>query len=401
MALFVRQGGHATVTPDDHGPLVAIATWFLMVAMIMAVFIRVAIRFVITRAPGTEDATIFVAMLVGVAQSIAVSIGIQYGLGQRQQNLSLTSLARVEKTQYTSDLLFILTISLAKISVLQLLERLAVVRSHKRIAKITMIVVGVYTVPAFLAIALQCGTSEPWNTQSSQCIDIFSVWVYIAILDVLTELVMIALPFIMMHPVQVAKSKKAVIIIAFIFRILVIAATITRLFYLHSALSSPDVTFSIVNADISTQCVSAISIISACIPCLKPFLDGFDSGMLGISLRRRANGREYSNNYKMRTFSSAKESALRSRSQEEENKGLGHSAAIVATDLGSRRVNLGAGHETNESVGSVKSDEMIITRTDHWHVQYDEGATPVGIAMTPSAEEGEGEGPRTRVHSTL
>ena len=117
MALFVRQGGHATVTPDDHGPLVAIATWFLMVAMIMAVFIRVAIRFVITRAPGTEDATIFVAMvcpsplqirtststnhtrlqLVGVAQSIAVSIGIQYGLGQRQQNLSLTSLARVEK----------------------------------------------------------------------------------------------------------------------------------------------------------------------------------------------------------------------------------------------------------------------------------------------------------------
>ena len=55
---------NATVTPDDHGPLVAIATWFLMVAMILSVLIRVAVRFIITRHSGREDALTVVAMVI-------------------------------------------------------------------------------------------------------------------------------------------------------------------------------------------------------------------------------------------------------------------------------------------------------------------------------------------------
>lgn len=55
---------YAVVTPDDHGPVVAIATWFLMVSMILSVLIRVAIRLVITRAPGREDITIVGAMVL-------------------------------------------------------------------------------------------------------------------------------------------------------------------------------------------------------------------------------------------------------------------------------------------------------------------------------------------------
>lgn len=59
----------AVVTADDHGPLVALATWFLMVSMILAVLIRVAIRLVITRAPGREDATIVGAMVMPTTSS--------------------------------------------------------------------------------------------------------------------------------------------------------------------------------------------------------------------------------------------------------------------------------------------------------------------------------------------
>ena len=53
----------ARVTDDDHGALIAIAAWFLMVAMILSVIVRLMVRIIITRAPGLEDATVFGAMV--------------------------------------------------------------------------------------------------------------------------------------------------------------------------------------------------------------------------------------------------------------------------------------------------------------------------------------------------
>lgn len=48
----------------------------------------------------------------------------------------------------------------------------------------------------------------------------FSFWLGIAPVDILTELSMIALPILMMLPVQVVLSKKITILVAFIFRVL-------------------------------------------------------------------------------------------------------------------------------------------------------------------------------------
>lgn len=54
---------HATVTPDDHGAILQIVAWFLMVLMILSIFLRLTIRLTTTHIPGTDDATVFVAMV--------------------------------------------------------------------------------------------------------------------------------------------------------------------------------------------------------------------------------------------------------------------------------------------------------------------------------------------------
>lgn len=107
---------------------------------------------------------------------------------------------------------------------------------HKTIAKVTSYVVIVWTVVAFFVLAFRCGASRPWAQASGRCIDEVSpsssvlvrlltslkvlFWIGIAPVDILTELLVIALPTFMMLPVQVALSKKVVIVVAFIFRIL-------------------------------------------------------------------------------------------------------------------------------------------------------------------------------------
>lgn len=51
------------VTADDKGPIIAIAVWFPMVVMIMAVILRVTIKLRIRRAMGSEDYTITAALV--------------------------------------------------------------------------------------------------------------------------------------------------------------------------------------------------------------------------------------------------------------------------------------------------------------------------------------------------
>jgi hypothetical protein len=54
---------HATVTPDDHGAILQIVTWLLMVLMILSIFLRLTIRLTTTHITGIDDAVVFVAMV--------------------------------------------------------------------------------------------------------------------------------------------------------------------------------------------------------------------------------------------------------------------------------------------------------------------------------------------------
>ena len=48
---------------ENHGPLVSVLTWFLVITAFFAVFARVATRFAVVRQLRWDDATILVAMV--------------------------------------------------------------------------------------------------------------------------------------------------------------------------------------------------------------------------------------------------------------------------------------------------------------------------------------------------
>ena len=61
--MATSQTNHVLVTDDDHGPILAVVTWFLMTVMILAVLARVTIKLVIRRAVGVEDYLIVAALV--------------------------------------------------------------------------------------------------------------------------------------------------------------------------------------------------------------------------------------------------------------------------------------------------------------------------------------------------
>lgn len=74
----------------------------------------------------------------------------------------------------------------------------------------------------------------------------------------------------------------------------VLAATILQLIYLNRAAHTSDATFKAWPVVLGAQMVQSLSIITACIPSLKPFLESLESGMLrSDDLRRRGMGGVY------------------------------------------------------------------------------------------------------------
>lgn len=142
----------------------------------------------------------------------------------------------------------------------------------------------------------------------------------------------------------------------------VIIATIMRLVFMRNIPHSTDMTYSAFETRITTQCVLCVSLVTACIPCLKPFLDAFDSGMLGVGLRKRTGASQsdsYGNSYALASMSrAAKEATTRSRYLGDEIEELGTSAAAFAVTSPAQPQQL---DEISPSIG--------IQRTDQWSVR--------------------------------
>ncbi|PYH32213.1 uncharacterized protein BO87DRAFT_460861 [Aspergillus neoniger CBS 115656] len=353
----------ATKHAPDHVDEIAIATIYLMVMMILAVLIRLAFRLHMLRSLEWDDGTISLALIFAVAQCAVILAGTRNGLGKRELSLSDTEVQTLEKVLYSSEILYILALSLAKTSVLLLLNRLAVNKWHKRISFWTSILVGIWTVPVFFTLALQCGVPNPWDFSDGHCVDSFAFWTGISPIDIITELVICILPIYIVKPVQVVSGKKVTVVVAFFIRIFVIITTVIRLILMRHSQSSPftDMNDAAFATTITTECVLCVSIMTACIPCLKPFLDAFDSGMLNVSLHKRigggSNSNSYGNAYAMTSMSKGvKESATRSRYMEDEIEGLGTSAAAFAVT------------SPGQPLGR-RDSTLVIQRTDQWSVR--------------------------------
>jgi hypothetical protein len=148
----------------------------------------------------------------------------------------------------------------------------------------------------------------------------------------------------------------------------IIIPTIFRLYYLSDAITGPDPTIDSVNSIITTQIVMHFSIMAATIPCIRPFLRAFDSGM-GYSVRMEVPDG----------------SALNSKYAED----AGYVLHSVDTD-GPRKPNQVVlrpdkgetttavehiprkAHTTTASIESDESNKMIIRKTQEWQVVNEE-----------------------------
>jgi hypothetical protein len=68
-----------------------------------------------------------------------------------------------------TTILYLLTLSLAKISTLLLIARLTSVKPHMLLIRVVGAVVVLWTVASVFAVAFQCGVHRPWDYLEGKC----------------------------------------------------------------------------------------------------------------------------------------------------------------------------------------------------------------------------------------
>ncbi|KAL8952513.1 MAG: hypothetical protein Q9222_001581 [Ikaeria aurantiellina] len=268
-------------TSDNHSPLVNVLTWFLVITTFFAVAARVATRFAVVRQLRWDDTTILIAMVLSIAHSATTSLQANNGLGRHEGSISPDHATHFEKATYASGFLYIGVISAVKLSICLHLDNLTPVRLHRNMIRVLALITGLWMISSMFVLGFQCHLPSPWQINGNQCIGVTSFWASYHIINIITDIGLIVLPWVILLGLQVEVKRKAVIIGCFSARILVVVVTVVQIYYLFSrTVGTEDLMFDLWLVALLGEVVIALSIITACIPYLKPFMEALETGMI-------------------------------------------------------------------------------------------------------------------------
>jgi hypothetical protein len=113
--------------------------------------------------------------LCNVGAGVAVSIAAEHGLGRSPDALTEEQLVLMQKALYVSELFYVLTLCLAKLSLIVLLYFLSQLTSHRPKVLATGGAIVIWALTSIFAVSFQCRTPDVWNIVSGSCIDTVSL----------------------------------------------------------------------------------------------------------------------------------------------------------------------------------------------------------------------------------
>jgi len=127
------------------------------------------------------------------------------------QSYPKVPLLMILQAMYTANILLIVVLAAAKASVTHLI--IAINPSRKLVYSCYGVLglVGAWTIASIFALAFQCDLPHTWNSKGNTCVDRFAMNVGVHALNIITDCIIVVIPFIMMQSVQVSMSKRFVV----------------------------------------------------------------------------------------------------------------------------------------------------------------------------------------------
>ncbi|KAJ5514832.1 hypothetical protein N7463_004384 [Penicillium fimorum] len=308
-----RKPAFQPLSGDNRGTILTLISIPLLLVTIIFVLAKLSSVIYFKQRRTTANTPIWIAVALGIAQVILLQKAVDNGLGKHQDRLSKDDIQAWNKFAFAAHILLILVLSLSKISTTMLMWKLTPNKKIRRGCIVTAGVVVAWALFAVLSIAFQCKLPQLWLYSPERCVGEGVLFYPIGVINILTEIVIVVLPFIMMRHVQMAKDKRVKILCSFSLRLSIVGLGIAHIALLPSFVHSTDVSWDITIWEMIGQAMMLTAIIVACVPTLYHIFAGLHSGLMttqipeGLELSQ--NKTEYTNQ------SSSAASQLHSRSQ--------------------------------------------------------------------------------------
>ncbi|KAI2462938.1 hypothetical protein F4781DRAFT_418334 [Annulohypoxylon bovei var. microspora] len=267
----------------DVSQTAQIIIWFLFVVAVFSVGAGIGTKYALLRRLAWDDWLMFLALIIFLAQCISISLATSQGLGKDISTLTEDAISGFLKAQYASIPFQILTFALVKWSIAVFIVHLSPDEFHLRVDLGLRVLVGLWLVSGIFSSLFQCSLPTPWDyLNGAHCIDRRAWWTYIGALNIITEVGIIALYLLIIWDLQISHSRKAIVLSIFLTRVFVIAAAIAQLVISWNAYPDPNVTQSMWLPILLNQVVLCVSIVTACLPYLKPFMQSLQSGIVRV-----------------------------------------------------------------------------------------------------------------------
>lgn len=123
------------------------------------------------------------------------------------------------QSAYASGFLYVGALALVKLSICLYLGALTPVRVHRTIILGLGVLIGLWATTCFFVIGFQCQLPHSWEFMRGKCISLVDFWTSAHVLNILTDIALIALPCTILSRLQVRARRKTVIISCFVARL--------------------------------------------------------------------------------------------------------------------------------------------------------------------------------------
>ncbi|CAI7574745.1 unnamed protein product [Penicillium glandicola] len=270
------------VTDNDHSAWVITVSTILLIITILATTVTVISRIRVLRRVSWSDSTVFLSCIIFIPQTVCVNVASSHGIGKHRYTLSNASFEKYSKTLFASQLLAVLVLGCSKAAVALLVLSLQPFEKITFACKTVLGLIGTWTLAALIALGNKCDQPQPWNSSPERCVNQEALYIALAGIHMLLDVVIIGLPVALLHQVQILQSKRHQISALFAMRIIVLALTIAGLRSLQPLYNSNplDQTWNALMPAIWLQLILSSSILCTCIPTLKRVLAELQTGMM-------------------------------------------------------------------------------------------------------------------------
>ncbi|KAJ5929214.1 hypothetical protein N7454_007062 [Penicillium verhagenii] len=269
MATFIQPRSEEV---EDRGPLLLIINGTATGIAVIVVGLRAISRIFILKKFGLDDGTMVIAMIFAVLNVVVAGLGVKYGTGKHKWDVGSNDTIPAAKIRYVTHIIYTLISGLIKASICLLYLRL-----FPNIRKLTLGTIGFVTamsIAVILATIFQCSPVDAVydedKYESYTCFASIPFWYSTAVLSLVTDIWIFALPLKIMMGLQLELKRRFIIIGLLSLGLFACIASIVRMAYIVKLYESSDPTWDTFGVSIWSGIELAVAIIAASIPAIKP-----------------------------------------------------------------------------------------------------------------------------------